>query len=180
MYLLRLLGPPSLEDLHGPVSGRVAQERKLAVLAVLARADNRTVTRDFLAAMFWPDSDQSRARHNVADAVWVTRSALGERAVLSQGNRLTLNPEVVETDVEALEAALGEGDLVRAADLYTGRFMEGFHSSGAPEFEQWVHHMRRGPRLLPRDSVGFPGGRGRSTVCWGATGPNDGASRPGR
>jgi DNA-binding SARP family transcriptional activator/tetratricopeptide (TPR) repeat protein len=153
MYLLRLLGPPSLEDLHGPVSGRVAQERKLAVLAVLARAENRTVTRDFLAGMFWPESDQSRARHNVADAVWVTRSALGERAVLSWGNRLTLNPEVVGTDVEALEAAFGEGGLARAADLYTGRFMEGFHISGAPEFEHWLDHERS--RLLAAHTARF-------------------------
>jgi DNA-binding SARP family transcriptional activator/tetratricopeptide (TPR) repeat protein len=153
MYLLRLLGPPSLEDLHGPVPGRVAQERKLAVLAVLARADHRTVTRDFLAGMFWPESDQSRARHNVADAVWVTRSALGERAVLSRGNRLTLNPEVVATDVEALEVALGEGDLARAADLYTGRFMDGFHISGAPEFEHWLDHERS--RLLAAHTARF-------------------------
>jgi DNA-binding SARP family transcriptional activator/tetratricopeptide (TPR) repeat protein len=153
MYLLRLLGPPSLEDLYGPVSGRVAQERKLAVLAVLARAENRTVTRDFVAGMFWPESDQSRARHNVADAVWVTRSALGERAVLSRGNRLTLNPEVVATDVEALDAALDEGDLARAADLYTGRFMEGFHISGAPEFEHWLDHERS--RLLATHTARF-------------------------
>jgi DNA-binding SARP family transcriptional activator/tetratricopeptide (TPR) repeat protein len=146
MYLLRLLGPPSLEGPHGPVSGRVTQERKLAVLAVLARAEGRTLTRDFLAAMFWPESDQARARHNVADTVWVTRSALGENAVLSQGNRLTLNPEVVATDVDALEAALREGDLRRAAGLYTGRFMEGFHISGAPEFEHWLDRERS--RLL--------------------------------
>jgi DNA-binding SARP family transcriptional activator len=146
MYLLRLLGPPSLEGPHGPVAGRVTQERKLAVLAVLARAEGRTLTRDYVAAMFWPESDQARARHNVADAVWVTRSALGENAVLSQGNRLTLNPEVVATDVEALEEALREGDLHRAAGLYTGRFMGGFHISGAAEFEHWLDRERS--RLL--------------------------------
>jgi hypothetical protein len=87
---MRLLGPPSLEGPHGLVHGRAAQDRKLAVLAVLARAENRTVTRDFLAAMFWPDSDQHRVRHN-------------------------------------------EGDLARAADLYTGRFTEGFHISHTPQ-----------------------------------------------
>jgi DNA-binding SARP family transcriptional activator/tetratricopeptide (TPR) repeat protein len=146
MYLLRLLGPPSLEGPHGRVAGRVTQERKLAVLAVLARAEGRTLTRDFLAAMFWPESDQARARHNVADAVWVMRSALGEGAIHSQGNRLTLNPEVVATDVDALEEALREGSLHRAADLYTGAFMEGFHISGAAEFEHWLDRERS--RLL--------------------------------
>jgi len=142
MFTLRLLGPPLLEGPSGPISGRVAQERKLALLAVLALAEGRTLTRDSLAAMFWPESDQARARHNVADGVWIIRSALGNDAVLARGNLLTLNPDVVTTDVEAVEAALGSGDLVQAVRGYRGAFMEGFHVSGAPDFERWLDGMR--------------------------------------
>jgi DNA-binding SARP family transcriptional activator/tetratricopeptide (TPR) repeat protein len=142
MYTLRLLGPPFLSGPSGPVSGRVAQERKLALLAVLALTDGRTLTRDSLAALFWPESDEARARHNVADGVWVIRSTLGEEAVLAQGNRLTLNPEVVVTDVEAFEEDLEKGDLVRAVELHAGPFMEGFHISGARGFEDWLSRER--------------------------------------
>ncbi len=142
MYTLRLLGPPLLSGPTGPVSGRVTQERKLAFLAVLALTEGRTLTRDSLTALFWPESDQARARHNVADSVWVIRSSLGEKAILAQGNRLTLNPEVVATDVETFEAALRSDDRARAVELHAGLFMEGFHISGAPEFEHWLSRER--------------------------------------
>ncbi len=138
MYTLRLLGPPVLTGPHGPLSGRVSQERKLAVLAVLALSEGRTVTRDTLAGMFWPESEPNRARHNVADAVWVIRKALGTEAVQSRGNHLTLNPLMVAIDVEAFREALDAGDLAAAAGHYTGECMDGFHISGAPDFEHWL------------------------------------------
>lgn len=172
MFTLRLLGPPVLVGPTGPVSGRTAQERKLAFLAVLALAEGRTLSRDSLAALFWPESDQSRARHNVADAVWVVRKALGDEAILASGGHLTLNPEVVATDVEAFDEALRKGDRRRAVDLHAGRFMEGFHISGAPEFEHWLD--RESARLsaahtealeeLVRDAL--DGGWARDAAAW--------------
>ncbi len=142
MYTLRLLGSPILEGPDGPPSGRVAQERKIAFLAVLSLAEGRTLTRDRLAAIFWPESDQARARHNVADAVWIIRSALGGGALSARGDRLTLSPQVVATDVEAFRKALETGTPGQAVKLYTGRFMEGFHIGGAPDFEHWLDGER--------------------------------------
>lgn len=172
MYNLKLLGPPVLTGPTGPVSGRVAQERKLALVAVLALTEGRTLTRDSLAALFWPESDQGRARHNVADGVWAIRDALGDDALLAHGNRLTLSPEVVATDVEAFDAAVREGGLVRAVDLVAGPFMEGFHISGAPAFEDWLGRERA--RLaaahadaleeLTREALGS--GKRSESVAW--------------
>ncbi|MDX1646511.1 MAG: hypothetical protein R3304_05155 [Longimicrobiales bacterium] len=77
MYTFRLFGTPTVEGPEGPVSGRVTQKRQLALLAVLARAERRTMTRDRLMAMFCPESSSKRARHSIADAVWVVRNELG-------------------------------------------------------------------------------------------------------
>jgi DNA-binding SARP family transcriptional activator/tetratricopeptide (TPR) repeat protein len=172
MYTLRLLGPPFLSGPTGPVSGRVTQERKLAFLAVLALTEGRTLTRDSLAALFWPESDQARARHNVADTVWVIRSSLGKDAILAQGKRLTLNPEVVATDVEAFEATLRSDELARAVELHAGPFMEGFHISGAPEFEHWLSRERRRLASAHADALeelvrgALEAGRGSDAAGW--------------
>jgi len=172
MYTLRLLGPSTLEGPDGPLSGRVTQERKLALLAVLALAEGRTVSRDSLAAMFWPESDVGRARHNVADSLWVIRSALGGEAVHTRGHLVSLDPAVVATDVEAFQDALRDADHARAVDLYTGRFMEGFHISGAPEFEHWLDAERARLEAAHRETLealiheALRGGRGREAPRW--------------
>jgi DNA-binding SARP family transcriptional activator/tetratricopeptide (TPR) repeat protein len=142
MYTLRLFGSPVLAGPDGPVTGRVAQERKLALLAVLALAEGRSLTRDSLAAMFWPETEPARARQNVADGLWVIRSALGDEALATRGNQVSLSSGVVATDVEAFHEALQAGELEEAVGAYTGPFMDGFHISGAPAFERWVDGKR--------------------------------------
>lgn len=142
MYTLRLFGSPLLEGPDGPLSGRVVQKRRIALLAFLARAERRTVTRDRLAAMFWPESETKRARHNLADSVWVVRSELGDDALVARGDRLTLSPEVVGTDVDVFEEALRADDLEGAVTSYGGPLLDGLHVTGAPEFERWLDTER--------------------------------------
>ena len=143
-FRFRTLGGVSLEGPDGPVTGRAAQPRRLAVLSLLATAPDRTLLRDRIVGCVWSETEQSRARHLLSDAVYVLRRTLGEQAILSRGNEaLRLDTDVVRTDVGAFEAAIEVGDLETAVGHYDGEFLSGFHVSDAPGFERWQEKERR-------------------------------------
>ncbi len=50
-------------------SGAAAQRRRLALLAVLAASGESGVTREKLIGLFWPDTDEARARAALAQAL---------------------------------------------------------------------------------------------------------------
>ncbi|UCF21352.1 MAG: tetratricopeptide repeat protein [Gemmatimonadota bacterium] len=143
MFTLRLLGGLTLEGPSGPVSGRVAQRRRLALLALLGVAGEKGVSRDKLVGYLWPESDEASARHLLSDTLYVLRKGLGEDAIVASGEFLRLSPEVVECDVRGLEKALAKRELERAIGLYGGTFLDGFYlGAGAEEFERWVEAER--------------------------------------
>ena len=137
MLTLRLLGGLSLESDDGVVTGRAAQKRRLALLALLATAPSRTLTRDKLIGHLWPESESEQARHLLSVALYELRKALGEDVLVSRGDDVCLEGGF-RTDLEALDEALAAGDAERAAALYSGPFLDGFYLSDAPEFERWV------------------------------------------
>jgi len=134
-YILKLLGGVSLAGPDGPLEGRVVQHRQLALLALLASARNRSVSRDKLIATLWPDSSAERARHSLSDALHILNKALGERSIMAEGDELRLDPTVVASDVAAFEEAVADSDSERAVDLYGGPFLD---VSGALEFGDWA------------------------------------------
>ena len=142
MFSLKLFGGATIEGPTGPLVGRVAQRRRLALLAVLAVGRQRPVSRDKLLTLFWPETDSERARHSLAESLYQIRKELGDDGVLSIGEDVALNPEVVRSDVAEFEQAVEEGDLQKAADVYAGPFLEAFHVSGASEFEHWLDGER--------------------------------------
>lgn len=148
-FRFRALGGVSLEGPLGAVAGGAIQPRRLAVISLLACARSGTCTRDEIVGRLWPDIDQTTARHRLSDAVYGLRRELGPEAIASLGDEeLRLDPAVVWTDVRAFEAAVERGDLEEAVELYGGGFLEGFHVSGAPEFERWRDRTAR--RLASR------------------------------
>ena len=142
MFRLSLLGGVSLEGTSGPLTGRVVQQRQLAVLALLAAAGDRGLTRGKLVGYLWPEAAEERARHSLNNSLHILRGALGEDAVLSSGDVLRLNPDLVWSDVVAFLESLGCGDLEMAAHLYGGPFLDGFFVDGAPEFDVWADAQR--------------------------------------
>lgn len=140
----RMLGGASLEAPDGPVTGRAAQRRRLAVLSLLSVTSGGTVSRDRIVGCLWPEAEQSKARHLLSGAIYALRQALGEGAIVSCGDEeLRLDGKLVWTDVAAFEKALDSGHLERAAELYGGAFLDGFHVSDAPGFERWQERQRR-------------------------------------
>ena len=127
-------GQPTLGD-HGH------QRRRIALLAVLAAAGTTGRSRDQLLGLFWPDVDQSRARHSLEQLLYSLRNALGAD-VFSGSNPLRLDPEVVDSDIAQFSAAIDRGELAAAVNLYQGRFADGFYLGGTPDFEQWIDNER--------------------------------------
>lgn len=143
MYSLRLLGGISLEGPSGPLSGRVVQHRQLAVLALLAMAREKGCSRDKLVGYVWPESREVRARHLLADSVYLLRKSLGDDVVGTSGDVLRLNPDIIGADAVAFRESLERGNLEAAVELYGGPFLDGFFADGSPELEHWVEVERR-------------------------------------
>jgi DNA-binding SARP family transcriptional activator len=141
-FQLRLFGGVRLEGPEGPVGGRTSQRRQLAVLAVLAAADRRGVTREKLLGVLWGENEEAKARHQLSDALYNIRHELGDDVILNAGGGLSLNHERVWCDARSFDAAVAAGDRESAAALYAGPFLDGFYLDGAPAFEEWKETKR--------------------------------------
>jgi len=139
---VRTFGGLLVHDGDRPVAGAAAQPRRLAILALLAVAGDRGVTRDRLLAYLWADADEERARRGLTQALYALRRDLGSEEAILGLKDLRLNPEIVSSDVQEFEQALRAGPLERAADLYVGPFLDGFQLSAAPEFMRWADGER--------------------------------------
>lgn len=141
-FSLKLFGGVALAGEGGPVSGPAVQRHRLALLAVLAAAQSRPVSRDKLMAWLWPERDSDRARQLLNQAVHALRRGLGADAILSTGDELRFNAAAVFCDVVAFQEALATSDFRGAVTLYAGPFLDGFFLSESPEFERWVERER--------------------------------------
>jgi len=125
-----------------PHEGAAGQRRRLALLVVLAAAGRRPITRDKLLGYLWPDTDAERARHALNQSLYALQHALHTDALFLGTTSLQLNPAVMSSDIADFEDAVAQGARERAVGLYAGRFLDGFHVGGLPEFERWAEGER--------------------------------------
>jgi serine/threonine-protein kinase len=144
MLRLETFGGLSLVDTGGgrPV---VTQRRRLALLALLASAADRGLTRDKVVGYLWPESTPENARHALEQLLYALRQQLPQALILGP-DPLRLNPAEIESDVGEFRRAIAAADWSAAAALYRGPFLDGFYLSEAPEFEVWGEQERA--RLL--------------------------------
>lgn len=172
MLRINVLGGLYVSDEGRAVSGAAAQPRRLALVALLAVAGERGVTRDSLLGYLWPESDEERGKRALAQALYALRRDLGSDEAFIGTKDLRLNPDLVQCDLWEFHDAAASGDLERAADHYRGRFLEGFHLPGAESFETWVEESRTGfnheytdlLHLLAERSTGR--GEHRAATAW--------------
>jgi DNA-binding SARP family transcriptional activator/TolB-like protein len=141
---IQTLGGLAVFDGGRPLGGNAKQPRRLAILAVLARAGERGVSRDRLAALLWGDQEEERARRSLNQALYALRQELGSEDAILGTRDLRLNPELIEVDLAAFETARASGAFEEAARLYAGPFLGDFHLPGAPEFARWAEEEREG------------------------------------
>lgn len=140
--ILKLFGGASIETATGPLGGRAAQRHRLALLALLASAPDRTFPRERLLALLWPEADEAKARHLLSDSVYRINAALGAETILVRGDSLRLDTNALDCDVVRFAAAMDAGEWARALELYAGPFLDGFYLSGAAELEQHLERVR--------------------------------------
>ena len=141
MFTLATFGGLLLRSSDRSIPSRVCQRRRLALLAVLA-AEGRPVSRDKLLGLLWPETDADRGRHLLADSLYVLRTGLSEDAIETLGADVSLNEEVVASDVGSFLRAIDQGALETAVSAYSGAFLDGIFISDAPEFERWTESTR--------------------------------------
>ncbi len=128
-----------LEDL----TGAATQPRRLAILAMLAVAGDRGVSRDKLLAGLWPESEMERARHVLNQLLYAQRQLLQEDSLFLGKRMLRLNPTLIWTDVAAFETAVSEERVEDALGYHHGPFLDGFFLGNAPQFDTWAEAQRQ-------------------------------------
>lgn len=145
---LDLVGPDGVR--HEPI---MRQSRLVAVLCYLAVAPGSVRRRSTVLAMFWPEADERRARHNLNQALYALRQELGD-VILSTGpDEIGLDVTRLQCDAIELESAVRNGQPARVIDLYRGEFAEGLSISGAAEFQHWLDSQRMRLRTAARNTL---------------------------
>ena len=143
IHLPRLVTFGGLSVQNGVAINGVANPRsRLAILAVLATAGDRGIRREKLAAMFWPDSDEERARNALRQALFTLKKDLGAGEITIGVADLRLNSEVLSADVSEFDVAMRSGRFEDAAGLYRGSFLDGVYLRESPAFERWADEQR--------------------------------------
>jgi DNA-binding SARP family transcriptional activator/tetratricopeptide (TPR) repeat protein len=141
--VLRLVtfGGLGLESDDGSPPPRVRPSR-LALLAVLAAADDRRVSRERVASLFWPEADDQHASHSLRQVRYGIRNDLGRDVIQSDGTSLALNDTQISSDVADFRSALTKRDGRSAMELARRPFLDTFYLPGSPAFERWVEEER--------------------------------------
>lgn len=172
MLSLTTFGGLSLHVSGTPALGAAQQRKPLALLAVLASAGRRGVSRDKLIVCLWPEADTDHGRGLLKQACYVLRRDLDAPEIFLGATELRLNPAVITSDVEAFQQSLERRDLAQAAALYAGAFLDGFFLGDSVEFDRWVEAERERLRQRACEALeavaGEIGVRGdhRTAVQW--------------
>ncbi|HMC55521.1 MAG TPA: BTAD domain-containing putative transcriptional regulator, partial [Gemmatimonadaceae bacterium] len=142
MLRLKTFGGLSLEGDEGPLTGAAAQRRRLVLLASLAAAGQKGMSRDAVVGLLWPEADEARARAALSQALYALKRDTGEDELVLGHDVLTLNSDILRSDVSEFEHAIARGDFEAAANLYSGPFLAGVFISEAVEFEHWLDGVR--------------------------------------
>ena len=145
---LSLLGPVCLRGPDVASIRRASQQRRIALLAVIASSPGGSISRDRLLGLLWPDRDERTARHLLADSLYVLRRTLGDEAIIASADAVRLSPEFVWTDVVEFRRAIAEERWSDALELYRGDFLDGFYVRNAVDFDQWAEAERSRLRAL--------------------------------
>ena len=142
MLTLHLFGGCTLVADGEAITGPAVQRRRLALLAMLAASPGGGASRDKLIAYFWPEEERDQARHFLADSLFRLRKALGKDVLVTVGDDVRVNPDVLDADAGRFEKLVAAGEFAEAVALYRGPFLDGFFVSDAPEFERWTEVER--------------------------------------
>ncbi|MFL5475490.1 MAG: BTAD domain-containing putative transcriptional regulator [Gemmatimonadales bacterium] len=142
MLHLKTFGGLSVEIDGIPGTGAAQQRKTLALLALLAVAGQRGLSRDKLIACLWPETDAERGRALLNQACYALRRDLRTPDLFLGPIQLRLNSATITSDVADFIAALERNDPAGAVAFYAAPFLDGFYLNGGGEFETWAEVER--------------------------------------
>ncbi|MGH7469385.1 MAG: BTAD domain-containing putative transcriptional regulator [Longimicrobiales bacterium] len=116
-----------------------AQKFRFALLVYLGM--ERSAPREKVAALFYPEVDQERARHRLSQSVYVIRQTLGTDCIETRGEELRARDSLV-LDARDFGTLADVGEFGRALALYRRPFLDGFFLDDADEWERWAERKR--------------------------------------
>ena len=148
---LFLFGAPRLVYNGDPI--KISLHKALALLIYLS-VTRQAHTRDALAALLWPENDQSSARANLRRTLYRINKNFGEDILAAGPSLIEIDPDVkivldTERFQEHVKACLMQDEssgelsseclerLSEAAALYSQDFLAGFSLPDAPAFDEW-------------------------------------------
>ena len=145
MYRLRCFGYPGLEASNGQRIEVIERHpKRFAVLIYLACRDRLPrMQREALLPIFWPESDESRARNALRQSIFCLREFLGPGVLLGRDDgELSLDPAKLHCDLwdfrDRLRAKAWEE--VCATDVRA--FLRDFTVRDAEPFMDWMDQVR--------------------------------------
>jgi predicted ATPase/DNA-binding SARP family transcriptional activator len=151
-----LLGHPRIECDGMPV--KLRRRKAFALLTYLVVTGKR-YSRDYLATLFWPGNDQSKARAGLRRVLSSIKNALGENLLRVDRESVELAPDIeIWLDTVEFQGQLAEcrthdhppdsicddclSPLTKAVELFGDNFMAGFTLRDTPGFDEWQFFQR--------------------------------------
>ena len=120
---------------------RLASQRSRAALLIYLTIE-RSVSRESLMAMFWPESDAENARHALRQSLYHLCRLVGGRDWIGTDAHSLVTRGELGADATAFSDAVDRGDNERAVRLYRGPFLDGVHLVDRQSWESWVDGRR--------------------------------------
>lgn len=100
----------------------------------------KQASRDILVNLLWGDVDETTARKNLRNAIYMLRKAFDADVFISpQRSVVAVNP-MIEFKVDVYDFTSLEKSTI--INLYKGEFLEGFFVKDAAVFEEWMLNQR--------------------------------------
>jgi len=164
MHELNCLGEATLRSPAGDLV-HFRSRKHFALLVYLALNADRAHRREHLAGLLWSDSEDTRARHSLSQALYAIRRLVGD-TVKIEGEDLEFTRDGLRVDSLEMERVLEFGSPAAAVDLYRGNFLEGFWVRGARGFEDWAGRERARLAALARGALRHVIGAARDRCDW--------------
>jgi len=145
MIRVNTLGHLSFES---PTSTVELRSRKHAGLFIyLAFNQGKKILRDNLTELFWPSTNQDKARHSLSQAVYELRASIPALCIELDRHTVNLQAHTVSMDVLQLRDALTRRSLKEVVELDRGEFLDQFWLDGCPFFSDWQEERRSDLRI---------------------------------
>lgn len=149
-----LLGPPRVELAGTAID--LSRRKAMALLAYLL-VTRQPHSREALAALFWPEADQSRAFAYLRTTLWTLNAALGDEWIAAERDTVDISAggdlwvdvrqfHALVSGASAADPAESCAALSQAAGLYRDDFLAGFTLADCPAFDEWQFFERESLR----------------------------------